>query len=492
MSSFKEENSYSNILKRMSAFGGIQIFNAIISIVRGKFVAIFLGTAGMGISSLYNTSALTLQQLGSLGLNLALVKEVSAGKDNKDRLSHILSVALRLILLTSLFGAILCFILSPWLSRWTFGDSDHTSGFMCLSLFVGLSIGGTGYMALLQGLGEVKRLTKASLVGGLTGLFCGVPLYWLFGDKGIVPAMILMALSIFLFYYISYRKTTDLKPASFVRDIHRPIVRKLISLGLVLMIGSLAGAFTNYLINAFIRYSGGEETVGLFQASNSITNQYIGIIFSALALDYFPRLSAVVDNNSGMRMVVNRQIELVALLMGPISTLLILTSPLIIRILLTESFLPSMELMRWMGLGILLQSVTFPLGYIYVAKANKKIYLWTEVVLTNIIWLICSVLFFHLYGLNGLGISLVVRSAIDIVITYTINRRMYGFRFSGRAVLCVMASFVTGTACFLFSLLPGTLSVAGMCLSVVAAVLFSICYGIKVLRRKNEDISLDE
>lgn len=64
----KGENSYGNILKRISAFGGVQVFNILINIARGKFVALFLGPAGMGISQLLTSSTNTIQQLSSLGL----------------------------------------------------------------------------------------------------------------------------------------------------------------------------------------------------------------------------------------------------------------------------------------------------------------------------------------------------------------------------------------------------------------------------------------
>lgn len=76
----RSENSYRNVMKRISAFGGIQIFNIFINLVRGKFVAMFLGPEGMGINSMFVSSTGALQQLGGLGLNLAFVKEVSAAR----------------------------------------------------------------------------------------------------------------------------------------------------------------------------------------------------------------------------------------------------------------------------------------------------------------------------------------------------------------------------------------------------------------------------
>ena len=140
MAEISGENSYRNILKRISAFGGVQMFNILTALVRGKLVAMFLGPEGMGISSLYTSAANSVQQISSLGLNLSLVKETAAGKDDSDRIPHILAVALRLITLTALLGGIACILAAPLLSMWTFGSTDYTTGFMLLSISITLSI----------------------------------------------------------------------------------------------------------------------------------------------------------------------------------------------------------------------------------------------------------------------------------------------------------------------------------------------------------------
>ncbi len=94
--------------------------------------------------------------------------------------------------------------------------------------------------------------------------------------------------------------------------------------------------------------------------------------FAAMSLDYFPRLAAVAADNDRMNETVNRQSEIMALVLGPISIAVILTAPVLIKLLLTESFYPVLGLMRWMGLGVLLKGLQFPMGYIAFAKNNKN------------------------------------------------------------------------------------------------------------------------
>ena len=115
------ENGYRSILKGTSIFGGVQIFQILINLIRGKFVAMFLGPAGMGAASLFNSSSGTLIQLSSLGLNLAFVKEIAANKDDAGRLATIRHIASLLIRFTALLGALACSRSPPEPSLFRYG-----------------------------------------------------------------------------------------------------------------------------------------------------------------------------------------------------------------------------------------------------------------------------------------------------------------------------------------------------------------------------------
>lgn len=448
----RDGNSYKTIVKRISAFGGVQIISILANLVRGKFAALLLGPAGMGMSSLFNNAATTIQQLAGLGLNLSLVKEVASSKNDEMRKRTILSLAVRMILLTSFLGAVVCIALSPFLSRWTFGSYEYTLSFIILSAGVAFSIAGLGYLALLQGLGEIKRLAYASLTGSLTGVFAGIPLYYLFGVKGIVPAIVAIYLAIFIFYYISFRRSVKYDDVPYLHSEHNAIAKRLISLGLLFMVGTLAGTATTYLMNMFIRHIGSIEDVGLFQAANSLTSQYVGVLLAALAMDYFPRLSEASDSDEDMREIANRQSEVVILIACPIILLVIILAPLGVHLLLSKEFISTVPLVRWFAIGVVAQVLGFPLGYYFLAKENKKAYFWLEVVATNVMWIIlCTTLYPHM-GLIGLGIGQVIKCAIDYVLAYFCCRKFYQFVYTRRAFTIMSTCAGLTVIAFLFSL----------------------------------------
>lgn len=468
------ENSYRSILKGTTIFGGVQMFQILVNLVRGKFVAILLGPLGMGVSSLYSSAAVTIQQFASLGLNLAIVREVSearaAGGEN---FSTIFAVARRLMLFAALLGAVVCAVLSPLLSRWTFGDADssHVWGFVLLSAMVFFAIIGSGEMSLLQGLHQVKRLSKASLVGSSIGLIVGVPLYYFCGINGIVPALVILSLSTFLFYTWSVRRSLTVDNAEIRWSEHWPLAKKLLGLGLVLMAGTLIGSATNWTVSLFVRYFGSIDDVGLYQSANSITNQYVGMVFSAMSLDFFPRLTAVASDNAKLKDVVNRQTQVVSMIIAPLSIALILTAPLVIRLLLSDSFLSVEPLLRWLGFGVMLRGVIYPMGYIAFAKNNKRLFFWLEAVFGNVMTLTLSCVLYYLFGLNGLGIAIVGVNAVAFIVYYVVNRRMYGYGYDRKTIKSVVGCVALGTMAFGGAMIP---NIAGAYIVMSAALLVSI------------------
>ncbi|MDE6290056.1 MAG: oligosaccharide flippase family protein [Muribaculaceae bacterium] len=449
----KDENSFRNILKGTSLFGGVQVFNIIISAIRLKFVAVILGPAGMGTAGLFNTASLTIQQFASLGLNLAIVKDIGHNKDNRECLSDVLGAIRPLILLSAILGALVCLMFPGLLSSITFGNHSYTGAFRLLSAAVFFSIAGSALMSVLQGLHAVKPLSRASVIGSVVGLIVGVPLYWLLGTDGIVPAMAALALCTCLWYFLSLRKTLSVRPAAFTREVHLPMLKRILAMGIILMSNDLFRNLANYILYIFVRSHGGETEVGFYQSCNTMTSQYSAIVFTAMAMDYLPRLSASAGDDVKMCSVVNRQMEVVSLLIAPIACAVILLAPTVIEILQTEKFLTAVPLLRLLAAAVVLQAIMYPLGYIVFAKDNRRLFFWMESVGANLLTLGLSCGGYRLFGLNGLGYSAITDCAICLCVYIAVNRRLYGYKIS-RQAKGITALAITSTAtmtaiCFL-------------------------------------------
>lgn len=481
----RNENSYRSILKGTTLFGGVQLFQIVVGLLRGKFVAMFLGPAGMGVSSLFTNSSNTIQRIASLGLNLAIVKEVAAGRDDDSALGAVMTAARRMLLLTALLGAVVCVLFSRQLSQFTFGDTSSSWQFVLLSVAVFFGIAGAGELSILQGLHDVRRLSRASIVGASVGLFIGVPLYYFFGTAGIVPAMTVLAFSTWCFYAVSVRRSRPVARVRFRRRLHGPLARRMLGIGFVLMASDAIGSGSSYMLAAFMRHVGGLEPVGLYQAASSMTGQYASLVFSAMALDYLPRLAKVASDSDGLRMAVNRQVEIVGLLVTPLILLLVLAVPLAVRVLLTGQFMVTVPLVRWLAMGVLLRALCYPMGYIAFAKDNRRLFFWLEGVYMNLQTLVINGVAFYMFGIIGLGYAVVADFTLCWLIYYIVNRRRYGYRLNAASARVLVYAVAVGAAGFAFSF-AGNAAVAYSGMGAVT-LLSAIYSGRRLLRKFRSD-----
>ncbi|MCM1153579.1 MAG: oligosaccharide flippase family protein [Muribaculum sp.] len=475
------DNSYKSILKGTSFFGGMQVFLILINLIRGKLVAMLLGPEGMGIANLFNTSSATVQRFASLGLNLAIVREVVATKTDTSLLQRMREVVMRVVMLTALFGCLICVAFSVQLSRFSFGTDSYSWQFVMLGASVALTIAGNGKMSILQGLHEVKALSVSSIIGAITGLVISVPMYYIWGKAAIVPAIVLYSLSTYVTYSIYLRKKLRRDRSPIRWREHFPLIKRLISLGVILMANELIFTLCSYLTSVFIRSCEELDSLGLYQAAHSITSQYMGVIFSAMSLDYFPRLTETARDNDRMTEVVNRQSMLVALVATPLSVLLIVFAPLVIRILLSEEFESVVGLLRLFSIGVLLQAYSFSMGYISFAKGNKRLFFILEGVYCNLQTLLLSCGGYYLWGLNGLGYGMILDFTLCIIVYYVVNHVMYGYRFSRQVLL----HFIAGTAVVAVALFAASTE-ANEIWSIVmlgAVSILTVCYSLLRLKK---------
>lgn len=192
----KQQASYRQIMKATSLFGGVQVFQIIISVVRSKFVAILLGPSGMGIVGLLTSTTGLVAGLTNFGLGTSAIKNISEANATEDeqRISKVISVMRRLMWITGILGAVITLLFSPWLSQFTFGNREYTGAFIWISITLLLNQLSTGELVFLQGLRRLQDLAKANVYGSVAGLIVTIPLYYKFGVQGIVPVIIITAI----------------------------------------------------------------------------------------------------------------------------------------------------------------------------------------------------------------------------------------------------------------------------------------------------------
>lgn len=470
---------YRSIMKGTVLFGGTQIVSIVANVLRGKMVAVLLCTAGLGVSSLYMSSLMPLQQFFAMGMPIAVVSAIAAiaADDEAGRadVSRQITAFRRCLLVLAALGALFLVATSSVMSRLTFADDAHTTGYMLLAAALFFFIMESGETAVLQARRKMKQVAMRNVVNALAGLFVGVPFYWTMGVDGIVPAIIT---SIFVVWGYSRFQTRRLQ-----QDAATPrlswgetwtLGRGIIALGFFMMLAALLGNLTNYAINASIRHLGSESDVGLYSAATSITSQYVGLVFAAMATDYYPRLSALTDNLREVKRLVHQQMELVLLIVTPLVALLIVSAPLLIRLLLTEEFLPLTSVVRLTGLAIICKAACFPLDYISMAYGRKRYFFWMEGVWCNAKTFVLMVAFYSHWGIEGIGYGALASGLIDVLVTSFMTHRFFAVSAWPLLLRLFLPLMLGGALCAALSFCSSPwVAWGGMTLSAV--VLSTVC-----------------
>ncbi len=421
--------SYKSIFKATSLFGGVQLLQILVGLIRGKLISTLIGASGLGISALLTSPLNMIITISSFGLNSSAIKEISlaSNSENKYELNKIVYIYKKLLILSCIFGTIILLFGSSLLSQYSFANNNYTLSFLFLILYIIPTILSQGYTTILQGNRNLGFTAKLSMWGSLIGIFFSLPFYYYFGVKGIVPALIIPQWVIF-FLSIHYVNKLEIQSVKVQRKDLFKTGTSMIKLGFALMVSVLIGQITIYVLNLYISSQGSLADVGFMNAAIGMTTTVISMVFSAMGSDYFPRLASVCSYPDKMNETVNRQGEILLLIILPILICFSLFSSLLIHFFLSPDFLKINILIRILSFGMFIRAASYSLGYISFAKGDKKTFFLFEAIWSNSLNLFLNIIGYKYMGLNGLGYSFILSSFIYIISVAIIAKYKYGYK----------------------------------------------------------------
>ena len=464
-------SSHSNIFKTTFLFSFVQVVNIVAKVAVNKVVAVVLGAEGLGIISLYNTAINMLKSGCGLGIRQSAVRDIAEANNKYDliRVSTIISVTNKVVLFTSLLGLAVTILGAPLLSHYSFGDYGKTIAFVILSIAVALNIYAEGQMAILTGVRHLNDLAKSNIIGSIVGVLVSIPLYYFFGEKGIVPSLIAVALSLFLVtkYYV-HKIEIDKLTISFKEAVRK--ASPMVKMGSVLMLAGFAGLAFDLIVSSYIRYKGGLANVGYFQAGSTIISGYFGVVLTAMTTDYYPRICGLNYDNAAINTELNKQISAGFILILPLAVLFVYLAPVFISFLYSPDFQISVNYTDFAIFGTVITIASNCMGMVFMAKQESKLYL--VLVMSALLIQLCFYLpLYNWLGLTGLGVSYIMNGIIGFVLYGAFLKRRYGISLSFRNLILlsiVIASVVVSILArhipsSVFSIISGVILLASSC-----------------------------
>lgn len=442
---------YRQIVKYIGYFGGVQGLNILAALVRNKVVAVLLGPIGLGLISLYNTAVKLIGDTTNLGIPVSSVRYLSECQEEPDRCRMVATVRLW-SLLTAALGAVVCCVLVPFFRLFYFSTEMRFAEFLWLVPVVALTAVTAGELSILKGLQRMHEVATQSVVNAMLSLVVTLPLFWLLGNEGILPALVAAAVAASVtVLWFSLRVYPYRLPRSFRQAISAG--GGMVRLGVAFVIAGAMGSGVEFAVRAFIANSGTLADVGLYNAGYVVTVTYASIVFMSMETEYFPRLSAVNHDEEACNATINRQIEVSVLLLAPLLVAFMLLLPFVIHVLYSSMFLPALGMIRFGVVAMLLRAVMLPMEYMSLAKGRPWIYLLTEGVY-DIAAVGAVVAGYSLWGIDGAGAGLLVAAVFNCVIDFVACRHYYRYRIAKKSVkmfsvqiLPLIASYFVSVFC---------------------------------------------
>ena len=459
----EDKSAYRQIMKATSIFGGVQVFQIIIGIIRSKFIAVLLGPAGMGVSGLLNSTTALIAGLTNFGLSTSAIKNIAAAKADGDeeKVGRVIGVFRRLVWATGLLGALTTLFLSNFLSKITFGNSNYAWAFSVLSITLLINQISAGQSLLLRAMRQIKLMAKSSMIGSALGLLTTIPLYYFYGIRGIVPAIIIAAFtSLFLTWYFAskiYFKKVNVNFSDIKIE-----GKDMLTMGFMISLSGIITLVFSYFVRIFISNFGSIDDVGLYNAGFTIINTYVGMIFTAMATDYYPKLCSIIHDIDETNKTINQQAEIATIILSPIILGFIVFIKWIIFLLYSEAFIPINQMILFAAAGMLFKALSWAIAFVFLAKSAGKLFFWNELI-TNIYMLVLNLVGYYWYGLTGLGVSFLVSYILYAIQVYLVSKSLFKFRIDsellkmffvnlGFTVLCLLTVFLIKSIYFIYSI----------------------------------------
>ena len=319
----------------------------------------------------------------------------------------------------------------------------------------------------MRRIGDLGRITVFSAV---VGTFAGLLAVWQYGEAGLVWFVMvqpLATIAIARSYTNRLPTPTAVPPsAAEVWDVWKPMAK----LGAAFMLGSLATTATLLLVQGHITQELGLEAAGHFAASWGITMTYVGFLLGAMAADYYPRLTEVINDRSAATLLMNDQTQLGLAVGGPFLLLLIGLAPWAITLLYSVEFAPAVELLQWQTVGNVFKLASWALAFSIVAAARSKTFFLMEIsfniVFLAMIWLLLPVL-----GLQVTAIAFMVGYVVYFATVNILAHKLQGFRWERMSFLLLALHATLALALLsLARIKPETAAITSVCLALATGL----------------------
>ena len=440
-------DTHRQILRATSIIGGSSLVNVAVGLLRNKVAALILGPAGIGLVGLFHNLMQTGAALAAFGIGNVGTRQLAETADDQQAQAVARRALATAATALAVSGSLLMFLARRPIAELVLGRADWADTVGWLAVGLALLVGTVAQNGLLTGLRRLGDLARVSVASAIVGTVAGIAVLLVWREQGLLAFVLVSPLATFVVGAYFVRRLPRAGPIRPRLGELVPQWRTLARLGLAFTVGSLVGTAGQLAVRSLVGRQLGPESLGLFQAAWTISMNYIGFILTAMAADYYPRLTAAMREPTEAVRTVNGQAEVAVLLAGPVLVGTVALAPWIVQLLYSPEFEPAAALLRWQIAGDLIKIASWPLGFTLLAAGRGRAFMLTEALGAAVLVGVTAILLPHA-GLLAPGMAYVATYLVYLAVVFALARRLIGYRPSAPAMqaVLVVGAALLGTA----------------------------------------------
>jgi PST family polysaccharide transporter len=373
-------------------------------------------------------------------------------------------------------GWLLAVMLAHPISRLLFENSTHASAIALLGITLLFAALSAGQLALLQGTRRIGDVARANVISVAANTVISLAIFAWLRQRGIVPVLILSgAASLVTTWWLA--RQIQLAPASMSWKERLKETGAFVSLGFAFMWSALLASGVDIVTRMTVVRDFGLDAAGVYQAAWSLSGLFASFVLAAMGTDFYPRLTGAMAEDSNACRIVNEQTEIGLLLALPGLVATLAFSPLVIHVFYSAKFAASAALLPWFVLGVFGRVISWPMGFIMLAKGESRWFIATETAGSGL-RAAMNLALVPAIGVVAAAYSFAVTYVLYTMLMLLVSRRLIGFSWSYSTARLILGAVIV----ILFSFavhysVQGTAGILAGGAITLAASLFSL-YGL--------------